>query len=163
MQQINTRYGKGSKSNLISCHPRLQQLADKALEVANKCGRDITIVEGHRSLERQAKLLAEGFSTLKEGKHNTYPSQALDFAPYHVSYGYLSGHPDQVKAIASKHGTSYETAMQKVCSEYYIIAQCFMIAAAELNIPIRWGGDWDRDNDVFNNTFDDLGHIELLC
>jgi peptidoglycan L-alanyl-D-glutamate endopeptidase CwlK len=28
-------------------------------------------------------------------------------------------------------------------------------------IPIRWGGDWDGDTEVLDQTFNDLGHIEL--
>lgn len=162
MQKIITAYGKSSFTNLLSCDKKLQAVAVRALEIANKCGRDLSVIEGHRSLERQKALLEKGLSQVKEGKHNEYPSKALDFLPYHITYKGLSGNPIQVKAIATKYGISYEVAMQKVCAEFYIIAQCFMIAAAELNINIRWGGDWDRDNDVFNNSFDDLGHIELL-
>jgi peptidoglycan L-alanyl-D-glutamate endopeptidase CwlK len=26
---------------------------------------------------------------------------------------------------------------------------------------IRWGGDWDMDNDLSDNTFNDLVHFEL--
>ncbi len=27
-------------------------------------------------------------------------------------------------------------------------------------IPIRWGGDWDRDHCLSDQTFDDLVHFE---
>ena len=33
--------------------------------------------------------------------------------------------------------------------------------ALKLGYPIRWGGDWDSDGDLKDNSFDDLVHIEL--
>ena len=35
------------------------------------------------------------------------------------------------------------------------------VAAAE-GIKIRWGGDWDRDNDLADQSFNDLVHFEDL-
>ena len=35
-------------------------------------------------------------------------------------------------------------------------------AAYRLGIPLRWGGDWDRDHDVFDDQrFQDLVHFEI--
>ena len=34
--------------------------------------------------------------------------------------------------------------------------------AEEMGIKIRWGGDWDGDNDFDDQTFDDLVHFELV-
>ena len=33
--------------------------------------------------------------------------------------------------------------------------------AKQLNVPVRWGGDWDSDGDIKDNGFDDLVHIEI--
>ena len=33
--------------------------------------------------------------------------------------------------------------------------------ALMLGIPIRWGGDWNGNNDLKDNNFDDLPHFEL--
>jgi hypothetical protein len=33
--------------------------------------------------------------------------------------------------------------------------------AMMLGIPIRWGGDWNSNNDLKDNNFDDLPHFEL--
>jgi hypothetical protein len=30
-----------------------------------------------------------------------------------------------------------------------------------MDIPLRWGGDWDSDTEVNDNGFDDLVHFEL--
>ena len=34
--------------------------------------------------------------------------------------------------------------------------------AKEKGIKIRWGGDWDSDGEVLDQTFMDLVHIEVL-
>ena len=34
--------------------------------------------------------------------------------------------------------------------------------AKQLNTNIRWGGDWDNDGEIADNSFDDLVHVELL-
>jgi hypothetical protein len=34
--------------------------------------------------------------------------------------------------------------------------------AKQLNVKVRWGGDWDSDGDVKDNGFDDLVHVEIL-
>ena len=31
-----------------------------------------------------------------------------------------------------------------------------------MGIDLRWGGDWDRDTEVRDNTFDDLVHFEIV-
>jgi peptidoglycan L-alanyl-D-glutamate endopeptidase CwlK len=33
--------------------------------------------------------------------------------------------------------------------------------ASQMGIPIRWGGDWNSDNNLKDNKFDDLPHFEL--
>ena len=33
--------------------------------------------------------------------------------------------------------------------------------AKQKGIPLRWGGDWDGDNNFKDNRFDDLVHFEL--
>ena len=36
-----------------------------------------------------------------------------------------------------------------------------MRVAQDLDIPIRWGGDWDSDNNLNDQNFMDLVHFEL--
>ena len=33
--------------------------------------------------------------------------------------------------------------------------------AYRMNIPLRWGGDWDSDTQLSDNKFDDLVHFEV--
>ncbi len=57
------------------CDERIQRLIREAIK-----HYDCTIVEGHRSNERQDELYRTGFSKVKAGqrKHNHTPSRAID-------------------------------------------------------------------------------------
>ena len=33
--------------------------------------------------------------------------------------------------------------------------------AKRKGIKLRWGGDWDRDGELSDNRFNDLGHLEI--
>lgn len=39
-----------------------------------------------------------------------------------------------------------------------VVASC----ACALGVNIRWGGDWDSDGDMRDNTFNDLYHFEII-
>lgn len=45
---------------------------------------------------------------------------------------------------------------------FYILAGAVLQEAKRQGIPIRWGGDWDGDFDLDDQTFNDLGHFELI-
>jgi hypothetical protein len=101
----------------------------------------VTIIEGHRSDERQAEMLATGMSTLGPGKskHNRSPSEAVDMAPI------LSGKiPWEDK-------------------ESFVMFGGFVMGIAhEMGIKIRWGGDWDSDWNVREHSLFDGPHFELI-
>lgn len=97
---------------------------------------DCTVLCGYRSLEEQAKLKAEGRSQLVKGQHNVYPSKAVDVVPYPIDY--------QDRERMSLFGG-------------FVLG-----VAAAMKIPIRWGGDWNMNNQVGDNKFDDLGHFEIF-
>jgi peptidoglycan L-alanyl-D-glutamate endopeptidase CwlK len=96
---------------------------------------DFTVLEGYRSRERQERLFNEGKSKLKRGKHNRSPSYAVDIAPYPVDW----------------HDTE----------RFVYLAGYIMAVAAILKVPLRWGGDWDRDTVTADERFRDYGHFEL--
>lgn len=43
-----------------------------------------------------------------------------------------------------------------------IVAGVMASCASELNVKIRWGGDWDQDGDIRDNVFNDIYHFELM-
>ena len=127
------KFSDQSLSRLKSCHPLLQQVFN---EVVKKV--DCSIIEGYRDQATQNKYFKEGSSKVQypDGKHNKIPSLAVDVAPYPIDW--------------------------KDTSRFYYFAGYVKGIAHNLKIPIRWGGDWDQDNDFKDQKFNDLVHFELL-
>jgi len=125
-----------SMAKLSTVHEELQLLFMQVV-----VHMDCTIIEGYRDQRTQNEYYAIKKSKLlwPESKHNTSPSLAVDVAPY------LPGK-----------GVSWDS---KQC---YLLAGFVKAKAAELGIKIRWGGDWDSDNDLSDQTFNDLVHYELI-
>ena len=73
------KFSKRSLSNLVTCHPLLQELAHEVIK-----DFDFTVIEGHRDKAGQMKAFASKTSKLKwpRSKHNQWPSQAFDAIPY---------------------------------------------------------------------------------
>jgi len=94
---------------------------------------DVTVIEGLRSAERQKELLAKGATKVKYSKH--MEGKAVDIAPYPIDWDNRDG--------------------------FYYMGGMVRGIAKQLNIDIRFGGDWDSDGDTKDNNFDDLVHIEL--
>ena len=114
---------------------RLKGIDTRLVKVLNELIKimDVTIIEGVRSAERQEELLEKGATKVKYSKH--MEGKAVDLAPYPIDWN-------------NKDGFHYMGGMIRGI-------------AKQLNVPIRWGGDWDSDGDVKDNGFDDLVHIEI--
>lgn len=131
-------FGTRSAANLATAHPSLQKVARRALSFGVM---DFSVIEGHRSIERQADLLASGMTTLKFGKHNEKPSLAIDILPY----------------PAKVNGVNVWNDKQRFC----VLAGLMFAAAAIEGVKLRWGGDWDGDGNNADSSFHDLPHFEL--
>lgn len=136
-------FGKRSSTHLMTCDVRLQRIARRALSYGVM---DFVVTEGHRSVERQQTLYADGKSRIdgihRKGKHNNAPSQAMDLLPF----------------PAWVNGINVWDDRQRFC----VLAGLIMAAAAEEGVTIRWGGDWDSDGNNRDSSFHDLPHFELL-
>ena len=126
------KFGKRSMERLNTCDEDLIALFQEVVKYF-----DCSVLEGHRGKDKQNKYFNEGKSKLKypEGRHNRKPSNAVDVVPYPVDWNdreQMSYFAGFVKGVAFKMG-----------------------------IPIRWGGDWNNNNDLKDNNFDDLPHFEL--
>ena len=112
-------FGNKSKRNLKTCDRRLRKIFNEVIKHV-----DCTVLEGHRSQERQDKLYDEGKTKVKfpNGRHNKYLSLAVDVTPF---AGVVIG------------------------------------IARSMGIKLRWGGDWDQDFLVQDNSFDDFPHFEI--
>ena len=126
------KFGKRSKAKLETCHPDLQRLFNEVIKHF-----DCSILQGERGEEEQNEYYRTGKSKLKfpQSKHNSSPSLAVDVAPYPIDWN-------------DKH-------------RFYYFAGFVKGIAASMGITLRWGGDWDGDNDLNDQTFFDLPHFEL--
>ena len=126
------KFGKRSKERLATCDERLQEVFNEVIQFV-----DCSVLEGHRSQERQDKLYDEGKTKVKypRGRHNSMPSRAVDVTPYPVDWA------DR---------------------ERQTLFAGFVIGVARAKgIKLRWGGDWDMDFQVMDNRFDDFPHFEI--
>lgn len=75
------KYSKKSLRKILTCHEDIQALCFELIKY-----RDITILEGHRTKERQDQLKEEGKSQLNwpHSRHNSFPSEAVDMVPYPI-------------------------------------------------------------------------------
>jgi hypothetical protein len=101
---------------------------------------DISLTCGFRDKARQNYLYGIKRSKVQwpNGKHNVLPSKAVDFQPY----PYPRNDPKLWGALGYIAGRAIEIAKRK-------------------DLSIRWGGDWDQDGDLTDQSFDDLFHLEL--
>lgn len=136
-------FGKTSLERLKTCHPDLQRVF---LEVVKDF--DCTVIEGFRGEKEQNAAFAKGASKLKfpHGSHNKFPSLAVDVCPYPVEFPLAT---DSVSIKTKKLG------------KFYLFSGFVLGTAKGLGISLRWGGDWDGDKDILENSFDDLVHFEL--
>ena len=131
-------YSIVSKTRLSSCDKRLQDIFNEVITMV-----DVTILQGHRTLVDQKILYDKGLSKVTKGKHNNTPSLAVDAAPYPIDWSTFKDNP-------------------KNRARFYFMAGLVKAIAIKHNVKIRWGGDWDGDNDFKDNRFDDLCHWEIV-
>lgn len=145
-------FNKNSKNKKKTCHKDLQDLFDAVIE-----RRDCTVLDGHRSVEKQQEKYESGASKVKHSKHNCEPSMAIDVAPYPIpdNWGKVSW-----GLIENKEHREEIQRQVKELHKFYHFAGCVQGTANRMNIDMRWGGDWDGDNNFNDQTFDDLVHFE---
>ena len=126
------KFGKKSKERLNTCNERLQKVFNEVIKHV-----DCSVLEGHREKDRQNKLYEEGKTKVKypNGRHNRQPSSAVDVTTYPVDW---------------------EDRERQTLFAGFVIG-----VASQMNINLRWGGDWDQDFQVVDNRFDDFPHFEL--
>lgn len=108
-----------SLQRLQGVHPDLVRVVKRAIELSPV---DFTVLEGLRSVERQRQLLASGATRTLNSRHIT--GHAVDLAPFLDVDGDGRGE-------VSWHWP-----------HYHQLAPAVKRAAAEIGVPIEWGGDW---------------------
>ena len=121
----------GSRKKLKGVDARLLALVTRVAEIM-----PIRVLEGLRSLERQQMLIDTKASKIKDpwnGKH--IHGMAVDIVPLPIDWD-KQRHFDHLGGVVRA-------------------------IAAELGVPLRWGGDWNRNWDLYDQEFNDLCHFEL--
>ena len=79
------KFGKKSLERLAQCDERLQKLCKTMID---RSDFDLTITCGYRNKEDQEKAFKDGTSHVHfpNGKHNKWPSQAVDICPYPINW-----------------------------------------------------------------------------
>lgn len=95
----------------------------------------LVVLQGERTPEEQARLVTKGYSRTLDSKHLGRPARAVDIAPDPVDWNDLP--------------------------RFYFLAGYVRGIAAKLEIPCRFGADWDGDTNVAEEKLKDPGHIEL--
>jgi peptidoglycan L-alanyl-D-glutamate endopeptidase CwlK len=116
-------------------------VARRAIEVV-----DFSIICGHRDKATQDKCFAEGTSKVRwpNSRHNKFPSEAMDVAPYPIDWATFPDPPWTSKEIKD-----YAFAL----SDWYHLAGVILGVAEGLEIEIEWGGHW--------KTLVDLPHFQI--
>jgi peptidoglycan L-alanyl-D-glutamate endopeptidase CwlK len=126
------KFGRNSRTRLATCDKQLQKLFNEVVKYF-----DCSVLVGFRGENEQNRAFDEGHSKLKwpHGKHNSNPSFAVDVAPYPLDW------EDRERFI-------YFGGFVKGC-------------AYQMDMPLRWGGDWNNNTSLADNKFDDLVHFEI--
>ena len=126
-------FGERSTLHLNTLDYRLVAVCREIIEYY-----DFTIVCGHRGEEAQNEAYATGASRKRWPRsiHNQNPSQAIDVATYPINW--------------------------KDDLAFAYLAGLFGSAARRRGFALRWGGDWDGDGSSVDQSFMDIGHLEIV-
>ena len=126
------RYSVRSRANLNTCHEWLQIIFNEVIRHF-----DCSIICGYRGEAEQNEAYHKGFSQLAYplSKHNKVPSLAVDAMPWPIDW--------------------------KDTKRIIYFAGFVKGVAAKLGYPIIWGGDWNDNNVLSDETFFDLAHYQI--
>lgn len=129
--------GQASEEKLKGVHSDLVKVVHLAL---SKSAVDFRVIEGLRTKERQQQLFKQGATKTMNSRHLT--GHAVDLAP--------------IVAVEGKATIPWNDK-----SKFKDVAKAMFQAAKELNVTIRWGGDWNENGKSEDEKFYDGPHFEL--
>jgi len=131
-------FGAGSLKMLEGVHPKLVAVCHAAIKVW-----DFQVVDGVRTAEEQRTNIARGVSWTKDSKHLIQPdgfSHAVDLGPYLPAIKGIDWKDEEI---------------------FCVLAGVMFACAFEMNVKLRWGGDWNQNNSTTDERKRDYGHFEL--
>lgn len=112
--------GAKSRAELIGVHPKLVMVAERAIEVT---AQDFSVHDGLRTEAEQREYVRRGVSKTMASKHMKQADgfgHAFDLVPF------INGQ------------------LRWEWKPIYVIALAVRAASIELDVPLIWGGVWDR-------------------
>lgn len=122
--------GQHSIDKLVGVHPDLVAVVKTAISQSDT---DFSVIYGLRTVEEEAAMVAKGASQTMHSRH-------------------LANQDGFACAVDVAAFVDGQIVWEPV-SLYQSIADAFKAAAAQLNVPLEWGGDW--------KTLKDYGHFQL--
>lgn len=112
------KLGPRSVARLKGVHPDLVKVVERAIGLTSV---DFTVLEGLRSMDRQRVLVASDASQTLKSRH-------------------LTGHAVDL-------GAWVDEQVDWSWPLYDKIAEAMKLAGSQLNVPIEWGGNWEKFKD----------------
>ena len=149
MIKKNFSYSNSSRTKIETCSENIKRVCYEVIKWV-----DATPIYGHRTPDEQFELFKQG-RELQNGiwvvtnplakvtncdgknklsKHNYNPSKAIDLSFYPIDWR------DKEK--------------------FYWFGGIVLAIAGQLGVELVWGGDWDGDTDLHDQTLMDLVHFE---
>jgi peptidoglycan L-alanyl-D-glutamate endopeptidase CwlK len=160
---MNHIFGEASLKQLSTLHPDLRLIMTEAIK---RCEVDFALVEGYRSPEKQFEYFKKGRALDQHGnwvvvnkrnvitnidgykiigKHNYYPSIAVDIAAYVPDKPDLAYDPSHLSYIAG--------SIMRIAEQLY--------DEGKITHLVRWGGDWNVNGDFTDSNLCDKPHFEI--
>jgi peptidoglycan L-alanyl-D-glutamate endopeptidase CwlK len=148
------RFSQASNNRLLTCDQRLVQIFEEVISI-----HDCTILWGARTKIEQDECFRTGSSKVQwpYSKHNVADALPLSQSPTDEECTIINYLPELSMAIDA---VPYPIAWKNT-KRFYFFAGIVLGVAGHFDVPIRWGGDWDSDRDLDDQTFMDLGHFEI--
>lgn len=140
-----TALSDASLQKLRGVHPDLQRVVQAA---AQRLPFPVVVVEGVRTVDRQRELFAQGRT--RPGKIVTWTMDSRHLVQ-RCGYGCAVD-----IAPVKPGGIDWENK-----ARFFEIGAAMKAAAANDNIPVRWGYDWDGDGKLMEKGEYDGPHFEL--
>lgn len=155
-------FGNRSATNLATCSKRIQLVLNKSIEIV-----DFSVICGYRNEQEQNLAFKEKRSTKQwpYSKHNQNPSPAVDLWPYFPGQDWKNEiwltDVAVMEAVMEMDKLKAQKALETIKRWHHTIGIIIGVGHS-MGIPLRSGGDWDKDFKFDDHRLIDLPHIEEM-
>jgi peptidoglycan L-alanyl-D-glutamate endopeptidase CwlK len=158
----NHKLGKVSKKVFDTLHPDLQTIVSWGLM---HCAVDMSLYEGHRPQKVQFSYYKKG-RELKNGKWFIINKKAVitnvDGYKIKGKHNYNPSHAVDIRAyVPGKKQLTWDSIHLTYIGASLIMIADFLYNDGIIEHKLRWGGNWDKDGDLADNTLYDRPHVEI--